>query len=150
MKKSTQELQDLMKSSYSSESYQAYLEQNADELLPAPKNLSRYLNELIENRKLNKAEIIRKANVDKTYGYAIFRGVKSRPSRDVILCLCIGMGLDDEEAQTLLKLTGYTQLYSRLLRDNIILFGLKQHMELIDINDLLYDKHLEVLGPDAE
>ena len=53
--------------------------------------------------------------------------------------------LSPEEAQQLLKLTGYPPLYVKVERDNAILFGLQKGLDIISMNSLLYELHLELL-----
>lgn len=58
---------------------------------------------------------------------------------------CFGFELTVEEAQQLMKVTGYAQLYSKDKRDNAIMFGLTKQLSIIDVNGILYDLNLELL-----
>ncbi len=55
------------------------------------------LQEAIEHSGLERAEVIRRADIERSYGYLLFQG-KRVPARDALLRLCIGMGLDVERA----------------------------------------------------
>ena len=68
------------------------------------------------------------------------------PERTKLLSLAVGMGLNIEETQQLLKCAGYSQLYVKLPFDSIVLFGLCKQMSVIQINELLYEYGLETLG----
>ncbi len=68
---------------------------------------------------------------------AVFSG-RRNPSRDRLLCLCVGLETTLEEAQKLLKLAAYAPLYPRLKRDAIISYGLVHRMSLSEINDKLF------------
>jgi len=141
MKKSTQELLELMKSS---RDYHEYLAQNKEDIGKDHMKIDRALNVLLAEKKAVKAEVIAKSGIENHYAYQIFSGVKT-PTRDKVLMLCVGFALTVEETQQLLKITGYAQLYSKEERDNVILFGLTKHLSIIDINDLLYEMNYGIL-----
>lgn len=140
MKKSTDKLLDTLKKKPTIEEY---LSENSDELLDCTSEQA--LGELLIKKKLTKAEVIRNANIDRTYGYQIFDGRKS-PSRDKMIMICFGMKLNLEETQRLLRIAGLRELYPRDSRDAIISFSILHHMSLIDANEILYDKGLKPLG----
>ena len=108
---------------------------NEDELIS--KRISDFLNELIEKKGLNKARVIDKSNIQKTYAYEVINGRKGNPSRDIMLRLAFAMGLDLEETQTLLKHSRMPQLYARNSRDSIIIYAINNKKSLIDCNVLL-------------
>ena len=141
MKKTTQELLELMKSS---RDYHEYLAQYKEDIGKDHMKIDRALNALLAEKKAIKAEVIVKSEIENHYAYQIFSGVKT-PTRDKVLMLCVGFGLTVEETQQLLKITGYAQLYSKEERDNVILFGLTKHLSIIDINDLLYEMNYGIL-----
>lgn len=141
MKKSTQELLELMKNS---KSYHDFLKTNKEEVTSEHMKVSRALNIIIAEKNLKKADVIAKSGIETHYAYQIFSGTKT-PSRDKVIMLCIGMNLSVEDTQQLLKITGYAQLYSKEKRDNVLLFGIIKNLSIIDINDLLYEMGLELL-----
>lgn len=141
MKKTTQELLELMKSS---RDYHEYLAQNKEDIGKDHMKIDRALNVLLAEKKAVKAEVIAKSGIENHYAYQIFSGAKT-PTRDKVLMLCVGFALTVEETQQLLKITGYAQLYSKEERDNVILFGLTKHLSIIDINDLLYEMNYGIL-----
>ena len=108
-------------------------------------NLSALLAQLLESKGLKKAQVIKKAELSEVYGYQIFSGVRV-PERKKLLCLAIGMKLNIEETQQLLKCAGYSQLYVKLPFDSIVLYGLCKGLSVIQINELLYEYSLETLG----
>ncbi len=87
---------------------------------------------------------MRRSNLNRAYVYQIFLG-KKYPSRDKVIALSFGLGLDAEEMQTLLKQAGYRELYPRDPRDTLILFAINQNMNILTTNELLYDHNIEVL-----
>lgn len=102
-------------------------------------DLSKYLCRLAEERSLKKADIIRRSNLDRTYAYQIFAG-KKHPTRDKLLQLCFGFGLSLDEAQSLLKQTGFSQLYSKNKRDFIIMHAI-EHGLTVSEADCELDTH---------
>jgi len=83
--------------------------------------------------------------MDKNYAYQIFNGNKTHPSRDKMIALAIGMGLNVLETRKLLKIAGACDLYARNPRDSVIIFGLNNRLSLIDTNELLNDYRLDLL-----
>ena len=111
-----------------------YLKENASSLR-APE-LPELLRRAMQKSGLSRAETLRRSNLNPIYGYQIFSG-KRRPSRDCLLCLCFGLGLDADETQTLLRHAGYAQLYVRDPRDSILFYALHSGMSLIACNQQL-------------
>ncbi len=79
------------------------------------------------------------------YAYQIFSGLRV-PERKKLLCLAIGMTLNIEETQTLLKAAGYPPLYVKIPFDSIILYGLCRRLTIAETNDLLFENGIEMLG----
>ena len=140
MNKSTGELLDSLKSV---RSYDEFLKKEIGELNFS--TLAEYLEMLIESKKLKKSDIITRGNLDKNYAYQIFNGTKTNPSRDKVLMLAFGMGLDFNETTVLLKNAKQPDLYIRDPRDSVIIFCLENHMTLIQANEQLLDNGLEVM-----
>ena len=140
MKKTTEELLDLLKKSPSASSY---MEQAADNLIHQIP-LSEYLTKLIEEKNLKKGNLIRLSGLDKGYVYDILAG-KKNPSRDKVLALCFALSLSADETQKLLKSTGYAPLYVRMERDSVILFGLEHTLSVMEVNELLYEMKHDLL-----
>lgn len=141
MKKSTMELLELLKKS---SNISDFIEKTVDEFIEE-KPLYQYLENLIEEKQLKKSDVIKRSGLDRGYAYDIFAG-KKIPSRNKLLAICFAMELFEEEVQSLLKYTGYPQLYARIERESIILFGLQHHLSLMDVNELLYEMNYEYLS----
>lgn len=138
MKKTTEELLTILKSS----SLQAYLQENKNELFDNP--IAEYLNSEIEEKHLKKSEVIKKSGIQTNYAYQIFSGLKL-PSRDKLICLFFGMELDVENAQALLKYSGFAPLYPRNKRDCIIISALENKKSVIECNITLDEYNLSPL-----
>ena len=107
--------------------------------------LTDLLAQLLKSKNLQKSQVIKNAEISEVYGYQIFSGIRV-PERKKLLCLAVGMGLNIEETQQLLKCAGYAQLYVKLPFDSIVLYGLCKGLSVVQINGLLYEYGLETLG----
>ena len=109
------------------------------------KSLSEMLDELLVKKALKKSAVIKEAEISEVYGYQIFSGLRV-PERKKLLCLAVGMHLNIEEAQNLLKHAGYSQLYVKIPFDSVILYGLCKRLSVMQINEILFEYDLETLG----
>lgn len=82
--------------------------------------------------------------MSEVYLHQVFAG-RRKPSRDRLLCLCIGLGATLEETQRLLRQATYAQLYPRIKRDAIISHGIIHDVNLNDINDKLFQENEKTL-----
>ena len=104
-----------------------------------------YINEIMLEKNLEKSDIIRDAQIPRTYAYQIFQGSK-QAGRDKILQLSIAMKLNLEETNRLLTVAHHNHLYAKQQRDAILIFGISKQYSLIQINELLDEFHHELLG----
>ncbi len=104
-----------------------------------------YLLELIEVTNIKKSDLIVTAEINKQYLYELLANKRKKPSRDVVLKLCIALNLDLEQCNTLLKKASHGSLYPRVTRDSVILYCLLNKMNLIETNILLLEKEQDLL-----
>lgn len=133
MKKSTQELLEVLTKS---KSIQNYIDENDESFSDC--TLSEYVNTLALKKNLSKSEVVRGSNLSTVYAYKIFSGERA-PKRDKLLALAFGLKLDLDETQRMLKIGGAGALYPRIKRDSVIIFAIKEGLSLIDCNELLYE-----------
>lgn len=107
--------------------------------------LSQLLNSLLQKYGIKKSVAIRRSELSEDYAYQIFSGLRV-PERKKLLSLAIGMQLNLEEMQTLLKTAGYAQLYVKNSFDCILVYGICKKLSVADINYLLFDYGMETLG----
>ncbi|MGI6265164.1 MAG: hypothetical protein ACOYJY_06860 [Acutalibacteraceae bacterium] len=107
--------------------------------------LAERLDRLIAEKGLKKAQVIKQSELSEVYAYQIFSGIRV-PTRSKLLCLAVGMELNLDEVQTLLKCAGYSPLYVKLPFDSVVLYGICKHLTVVQINELLYEYGLETLG----
>ena len=141
MQKSTTELLNELKNF---DSFKEYEKINKNSMIN--KTLSQYLCDLLEEKHLKKSEVIRKGELNESYAYQMFSGVKSTPSKDKLICLSIGMDLSVDETNSLLKLAGLSPLYPRIKRDSIIIINMNNKKSVVEINEELYNEGEETLN----
>ena len=103
------------------------------------------LQSAFENLDISKAELARRSGMSTVYLYQVFSG-RRRPSRDRMICLCLGMGCSLDATQELLKRNGFSVLYPRNRRDAIIIYSLCRGIGLQETNDKLYQEREETLS----
>ncbi len=84
-------------------------------------------------------DIINGTYIDSSYCYQIFRGIR-KPSRDKILQICLFMQLPLNETNRLLKLSGNSPLYIKVLRDTVLIHAFNIGLSLDETEELLIDK----------
>ena len=120
----------------------AYIRENSE--LFAVQDFAALLAALYDKKDISKAALARRAGISEVYLHQVFSG-RRNPSRDRLVCICVGLGVSLEETQTLLKHAGYAQLYPRVKRDAIISHGLIHGTELNEINDKLFTENEKTL-----
>lgn len=129
-----------IKSRYELKKYIEFSESKEDHF-----KLSEYILEVCNAKGLKKNEIIKNADIYRTYGYEILSG-KKLPSRDKILQICIGNGFSLEETNRCLTIGQLGILYAKNPRDSIIIYALNNDLNLIDTNIILAEHNFELLG----
>ncbi len=104
-----------------------------------------YITSLCKQRCEVPERIIKKANIERAFGHAIFRGDRN-PSRNTVIQLAFGFDADVESAQSLLKHAGHSLLYPRVPRDAVISYCLFHHMSLIETQHILLKLGLPLIG----
>jgi hypothetical protein len=99
---------------------------------------------LLEKYNVGKKEAIERSNIERGYAYQILRGEKSA-GRDKYIRLAVGIGLTLEDTQRLLTITHNGILYSKILRDAIIIFSINNHFDIIKLCWLLEEQHADPL-----
>ena len=133
----------LMKRLFKANDLESYLQGNADQLDPPA--FSALLADFCRARGLLPARVIEQSQIERTYGHQLFNGTR-RPSRDKVLQLALGMGLNVDETQQLLRAALKSPLYPRLKRDAVVLFGLQKGLPLLAVQESLTKYGLSLLG----
>lgn len=100
-------------------------------------SLPDYLQQLLSEKGLVRADVIRAAGLNETFGYQIFMGQRNA-SRDKLLQIVFALGCSLKEANRLLHAGGASQLYCKNRRDAIIIYCLDHHESLMHTDEQLY------------
>jgi len=104
-----------------------------------------YICEMCRKDGIVPEQIIKNTTIERTYGHQLFNGTR-KPSRDKVLQLAFGFGLDVGDAQKLLKVAQKAQLYPKIMRDAVILYCIEHHMSDMDTQNVLLEMKLTLLG----
>lgn len=121
-----------------------------DELLSSPdpkcylahtrsskRSLSEYLQQMLDEKGLERSKVVRDAGMNSTFGYQIFKGTR-KASRNKVLQLAFAMHLSLREMDRLLQAAGVNELYCKDRRDAIIIFAAQKGYSLQRVNEELY------------
>lgn len=133
---------DLQRELMSAPNLNDFLESNSERF--CSESPAEMLNAIFERKGISKAALAKQSGMSEIYLHQIFAGRRT-PSRSRLICLCFGLGVTLEEAQELLKRCGLAQLYPKLRRDAIIIYGLANRVSLFEINDKLYSEDEDTL-----
>ena len=101
------------------------------------RSLADYLSELLAAKRLERAQVVRMANLNETFGYQIFKGTR-HPSRDKVLQIAFAMALSLRETNRALRAASANELNAKCRRDAIIIFSLDRGCSLQKVNEELY------------
>jgi len=90
-------------------------------------------------------QVIRRANLEKSYGHQLFSG-KRNPSRDTVLQLAFALQADLPQTQEMLRIARRSLLYPRIKRDAVLIYCLHNRISLLDAQIILQDLALPLLG----
>lgn len=108
-----------------------------------------YINEMRVEKKLVREQIFFRAGIEPAYGHQIFRG-KRHPSRDKVLQLAFGFPMTLQETRNALAMAKKRELYPKIKRDAVISFCLNHGKSLTEVQEMLYECDLPILGEDRD
>lgn len=111
-----------------------FIESNKD--IFVDESLAEYLHILLKQKKLTISTFVDHTQLAKSYIYKIFNGDKI-PTKDKLLQLVFTFGASLEEAQMMFKRANIAPLYSKNLRDSIIIFCIHKKYDVFKVNDEL-------------
>ncbi len=140
-RETTEKLTDVLRQTDSPDELQKYVD--TIEETPVPGSFQEYYNSLPRVQSAEKATLIRRTGIERSYGYQLLKGTRS-PGRDKVILFCMAAGLDLHETQRALRAAGEAILYSRKRRDAILIFAINEHLGIADTQELLtqFDEHL--------
>lgn len=101
------------------------------------RSLGDYLMDLIDDKGLSRADVVRGSTVNSTFVYQIFNGTRN-VSRDNAIKIAFGAHCTLREAQRLLRHAGVSELWCKNRRDAIIIYCLEHGLSLSECDDELY------------
>lgn len=120
----------------------AFLKNNID-LLETP-TFSEFITQKCVDLGEVPERIIKRADIDRTYGHQLFQGIR-QPSRDKVIQLAIGFGLNVDETQNMLLIARKSPLYVKIKRDAAILFCINRKMDIFETQELLQEINVPIL-----
>lgn len=120
-----------------------FMECNSDALEIPP--FHEYITSVCKKAGMIPEQAIKHAGIDRTYGHQLFNGTR-KPSRDKVIQLAFGMGMDLDETQKLLQIAQKSPLYPKIKRDAAILFCINQHKDLFETQGILQSLGISLLG----
>lgn len=103
-----------------------------------------HFDRLLEKYGVGKAVAIERANMERGYAYQILRGAREA-KRDKYIRLAIGIGLNLEDTQRLLTVARHGILYSKVLRDAVIIFAINNRFDIVKLEWLLEQQRVDPL-----
>ena len=108
--------------------------------------LKAHLEELLTSKGMKRQDVIKRAELDSNYTNQLFNGIKTKPGRNQVLSLSFGFKLNKEEADRLLRVAGLGALYSKNMRDAVIIHALENGNPITQTNEVLASLELEILS----
>jgi hypothetical protein len=108
-----------------------------------------YIGRICDEKGTVPERVILKSGIARTYGHQIFNGTR-KPSRDKVLQLAFGFGMDYDEAQELLKAARKSPLYPKVERDAVMIYALKNGFGLCEVQATLAEVSLPMLGKEGK
>ena len=125
--------EELLDELLSTSSIDEYLEEHE----PRALTLSEYLQQLLQKKNLERARVVRMADLNETFGYQIFTGARN-PSRNKVLQIAFAMALSLRETNRALTAAGVSTLTCKSRRDAIIIFCIDHGCSLQKVNEELF------------
>jgi hypothetical protein len=114
------------------------LAEHADAFLTGQHPFADYIRMKFREKGLLQQEVFLAADLSENYGYKLISEEKHTRNRDTILRLCFAAHFHPEEIQEALVLYGMAPLYSRFLRDAVLLAASYNSIfDIPEINRLL-------------
>lgn len=111
----------------------------------APSVAGIFENYLFQNG-ITRGNLIKRSGLSRSYAYEILNGIKTNPSRDSIISLCMAAEMDLNATQRTLRAGGAGELYAKIPRDAAIILHINQGQhDIVKLNIFLEEHGLECL-----
>ena len=98
-----------------------------------------FINKYIAEKELEHAYIIRKLNVERSYGYQLLNG-KRVPTRMQLIKLCFLFKLSYDETQKLLRVAGKESLYAKNIIDAKVIYAIEHDLDYDSACEFIWDE----------
>jgi hypothetical protein len=120
----------------------AFFEDNPSDFLPY--SIQEIINPGIQGKKVTAASLIRESGINRRYYFEILSGRK-RPTRNYVLRMLLALKLPVQDAQWILRASGYSQMYVRNKRDAVILYAFEHSLSVKECNEMLRNVEMELI-----
>lgn len=138
--------QRIFQSLMDTEKWERFLETNKNDMDTQKKTMKEIFKRLRKIQEVKINEIAKEIGCSKDLIYKIIYE-KRRPSREMIIAICVVLRLSPGRAWALLHYTQYRELYVLDQRESIILHGLMHKKSLKEINNTLKEQGLAPIAP---
>lgn len=98
-------------------------------------DISIYLCNLLAERNLEVKDVVKRLNIERSYGYQMFNGTR-KPTRNLLIRLAVLLELPLEETNRLLKIGRKEVLYPRRREDAAVIFALEKKMSPEELQEI--------------
>ena len=120
----------------------SFLRKNENEFITP--DVSEMITDLLKAKNITKTELAKNSGVSEVYLYQVLSGRRT-PSRDRMICLCLGLHCTLEETQKLLRQSRFAELYPKVRREAVIMFALEEKWSVAQLNDMLFEIEEETM-----
>ena len=100
-----------------------------------------FLNRLMAEQEITIPELIDASGVSRNYIYNILSGERSKPSRDKVIAICIGLQASFAQINRALELVKHSALYPRDVRDARIAIAVNQGVKTVTEVNLMLERN---------
>ena len=112
-------------------------------------DIRKFFDELLEKTGQKKGDVIRKANLSRTYGYQLMEG-RRKGKRDYYFLIALAMSLDLKTTQRMLSVTQCGSLHPLIKRDAAVIFAINHGYDILQTYSFMSSLGLEPLDDGAE
>ncbi len=108
-----------------------------------------FFDALLEEKEMKKGDVIREANLSRTYGYQLMEG-RRRGKRDYYLLIALAMSLDLKTTQRMLSVTQCGPLHPLIKRDAAVIFAINHGYDILQTYSFMTSLGLPPLDDGSE
>jgi len=108
--------------------------------------LSAYFEKYMKENALERKDVIKRSQIPESYAYQVLNGTKPNPTRDRVIAICLAMHMSLDDANRALKLCDAGVLYSKRLRDALIIIAFNSgEFDVMKLNEKLVEHDMNCL-----